>query len=93
MTKAPLLTLVVLLLAGCHRGNVADVTLDADRAAENATAAKTLADLAEADKAAGTPLPHQNQARAPAEPKAAGPAEPEPEAALTEGNGADATPQ
>ena len=48
---------LMLLAVACNRGNVADVTLDADAAAENNTAAKTLADLAAADKAAAAPLP------------------------------------
>ncbi len=56
MSRRPALALL-LLLGACHKGKVADVTLDADRAAENATAAKTLADLAAADEAASTPLP------------------------------------
>ena len=58
MRKAHALALL-LLLAACHRGNVADVTLDADRAAENATAAKTLADIAAAEEASRTPLPNR----------------------------------
>ncbi len=56
MSRRPALALL-LLLGACHKGKVADVTLDADRAAENATAAKTVADLAAADQAAGAPLP------------------------------------
>ena len=63
MSKRPALALL-LLLGACHRGKVADVTLDADRAAENATAAKTLADLAAADEAARTPLPQRRDAAA-----------------------------
>jgi hypothetical protein len=55
---------LLLLLSACHKGKVADVTLDADRAAENATAAKTLADLAAADEAASTPLPARHTAAA-----------------------------
>lgn len=51
------LLVCLLLLAGCHRGKVADVTLDADRAAENATAAKTIADLAAAEEASQGPAP------------------------------------
>lgn len=56
---------LLLGLAGCHRGSVADVTLDADRAAENATAAKTIADLAAADKAAAVPMPRREPVVAP----------------------------
>lgn len=84
--------LALLLLGACH-GKVADVTLDADAAAESNTAAKTLADLAAADKAATPPLP------APVKPVPA--ARPEPTAVSPEneaesvapsdqGNGADA---
>jgi len=51
----------LLLLGACHKGKVADVTLDADRAAENATAAKTLADIAAADEASRMPLPPRSR--------------------------------
>jgi hypothetical protein len=85
---------LLLLLSACHRGKVADVTLDADRAAENATEAKTLADLAAADEAAGAPLPARHVA-SPA-PARVDPAEDQTSAddkPPTEGNGADATPR
>lgn len=59
---------LLLLLAACHRGNVADVTLDADHAAENATAAKTLADITAAEEASRTPLPARRAEPAAAEP-------------------------
>ena len=49
--------LLLLGLAGCNRHGVADVTLDADAAQRNATAAKTQADLAAADAAAQGPAP------------------------------------
>jgi hypothetical protein len=91
VSKRPALALL-LLLSACHKGKVADVTLDADRAAENATAAKTLADLAAADEAAGTPLPAR-QSAAPShadtdEDQAAAEEKP-----LTEGNGGDTAPR
>ena len=79
---------LLLGLAGCHRGDVADVTLDADRAAENATAAKTIADLAAADRAAGVPLP---QREAPA--RASTPSEPATNDAVADGNDADVSHQ
>jgi hypothetical protein len=44
-------------LVACHRQGAADVTLDADADARNATAAKTLADLAAADAAVKEPAP------------------------------------
>jgi hypothetical protein len=47
----------LLLLAACNRQGAADVTLDADAAQRNATAAKTLADLAAADAASRGPAP------------------------------------
>ena len=86
----------LLLVSACHGSKVADVTLDADAAAESNTAAKTLADLTAADKAATPPLP------APVKPIPA--ARPEPAAAAPEngaesvapsdqGNGADAAPE
>ena len=96
--RRPLLALV-LLLAGCHRGNVADVTLDADRAAENATAAKTIADLAAADEAAqgpapiiGTPPRRTEKAAEPAR-AAEDDTAPADDETLPEGNAADAQPQ
>lgn len=49
--------LLLLGLAGCNRHGVADVTLDADAAQRNATAAKTLTDLAAADAASQGPTP------------------------------------
>jgi hypothetical protein len=48
---------LLLALAGCNRRGVADVTLDADAAQRNATAAKTLGDLAAADAASQGPTP------------------------------------
>jgi hypothetical protein len=47
----------LLALAGCNREGVADVTLDADAAQRNATAAKTRDDLAAADAASRGPAP------------------------------------
>lgn len=91
MSKRRALALL-LLLSACHRGKVADVTLDADRAAENATAAKTLADLAAADEAASTPLPARHAAAKPQqaaeEDQAAADEKP-----VTEGNSGDAAPR
>jgi hypothetical protein len=48
----------LLALAGCNRHGAADVTLDADAATRNATAAKTLDDLAAAAAASQGPPPH-----------------------------------
>jgi hypothetical protein len=48
---------LLLALAACNRGGVADVTLDADANQRSATAAKTLADLAAADAASRGPAP------------------------------------
>ena len=48
---------LLLALAACNRQGVADVTLDADAAQRNATAAKTLGDLAAADAASQGPAP------------------------------------
>ena len=48
---------LLLALAGCNRSGVADVTLDADAAQRNATAAKTLDDLAAATAASRGPAP------------------------------------
>lgn len=63
MIRRPAAALLwLILVAGCHSGKVADVTLDADQAAENATAAKTLSDLAAADAAARAPLPPRHAA-------------------------------
>ncbi len=56
MTRALALGLL-LALAACNRHGVADVTLDADAAQRNATAAKTLGDLAAADAASQGPAP------------------------------------
>ena len=67
---APILAL--LALAACHRGDTADVTVDADEAAANATAAKTLEDLAAAEAAARRPLPRREAL----EPRPVMPAEP-----------------
>ncbi|WP_294393832.1 hypothetical protein [uncultured Sphingomonas sp.] len=61
---APLLLL--LALAACNRGGVADVTLDADANQRTATAAKTLADLAAADAASRGPAPVYRPAPRPA---------------------------
>ncbi|WP_404711205.1 hypothetical protein [Sphingomonas sp. MMS24-J13] len=93
MSKRPALALL-LLLSACHRGKVADVTLDADRAAENATAAKTLADLAAADQAAATPLPARRTA-APAPAHADGDQDraAADETPPIEGNGGDTAPR
>lgn len=57
--------LLPLALAACHRGKVADVTLDADAAAENVTAEKTLADIAAAEAASRRPLPRAVEDPAP----------------------------
>lgn len=46
-----------LAVAACHRHAATDLTPDADDAARNTTAAKTLTDLAAADAAARAPLP------------------------------------
>ncbi len=48
---------LLLALAACNRHGVADVTLDADAAQRNTTAAKTLGDLAAADAASQGPAP------------------------------------
>jgi hypothetical protein len=48
---------LLLVLAACNRSGVADVTLDADAAQRNATAAKTLDDLAAATAASRGPAP------------------------------------
>ena len=48
---------LLLVLAACNRHGVADVTLDADAAQRNTTAAKTLGDLAAADAASRGPAP------------------------------------
>lgn len=48
---------LLLVLAGCNRSGVADVTLDADAAQRNATAAKTRDDLAAATSASRGPAP------------------------------------
>ena len=48
---------LLLVLAGCNRSGVADVTLDADAAQRNATAAKTLGDLSAANAASRGPAP------------------------------------
>ena len=48
---------LLLALAACNRQGVADVTLDADAAQRNATAAKTLGDLAAAAAASQGPAP------------------------------------
>jgi hypothetical protein len=49
--------LLLLGLVACNRHGVADVTLDADAAQRNATAQKTIADLAAADTASQGPAP------------------------------------
>lgn len=92
MIRRALALLPVLLLAACHRGDVADVTLDADRAAENATAAKTVADLAAAEAESREPLPPRRTAASAAD----NPASPDAvatEAPLQDGNGEDAAPE
>ena len=48
---------LLLVLAGCNRSGVADVTLDADAAQRNATATKTRDDLAAATSASRGPAP------------------------------------
>ena len=48
---------LLLALSACNRHHAADVTLDADAAQRNTTAAKTLADLAAADGASRGPAP------------------------------------
>ena len=55
--------LLLLGLAGCNRHGVADVTLDADAAQRNATAAKTLTDLVAADAASQGAAPIVRDAR------------------------------
>jgi hypothetical protein len=55
---------LLLALAGCNRHQAADVTLDADAAQRNATAAKTLADIAAADAASRGPAPAVHDTRA-----------------------------
>ena len=65
---------LLLALAACSRHGVADVTLDADAAQRNATAAKTLGDLAAADAASQGPAPTAHDAapvKAAATPEAA----------------------
>jgi hypothetical protein len=87
---------LLLLLSACHRGKVADVTLDADRAAENATAAKTIADIAAAEQASRDPLPPRSE-RARPEASPAPDTTDEPDAAveqpMAEGNAESAVPQ
>ncbi len=93
MRKAYALALL-LVLAACHRGNVADVTLDADRAAENATAAKTLGDIAAAEEASRTPLPgRRTETPAAAPDRSDEPPMPEPDDVISDGNSGDASPQ
>jgi hypothetical protein len=77
------LVLVLLVgLAGCNRHGVADVTLDADAAQRNATASKTLSDLAAAEDASKGPAPVIRDARpAATEPQPEAPAAPANEAA------------
>jgi hypothetical protein len=53
----PLALGLLLTLAACNRHGAADVTLDADATARNATAAKTETDLAAADAASRGPAP------------------------------------
>ena len=53
--RRPALAAVLLLAAGCHR-STAEVTLDTDADARNATEAKINADLAAADAAARAPM-------------------------------------
>jgi hypothetical protein len=76
---------LLLALAACNRHGVADVTLDADAAQRNATAAKTLGDLAAADAASQGPAPAMRDAApvkaAPAPEAAAAPADNATEAA------------
>jgi hypothetical protein len=65
---------LLLALTACNRHGVADVTLDADAAQRNATAAKTLGDLAAADAASQGPAPAAHDAapvKAAATPEAA----------------------
>jgi hypothetical protein len=86
----------LLLLGACHRGKVADVTLDADRAAENATAAKTLADIAAAEDASSTPLPPRSRAEPAAEAppsESDGDEDAAVDAPVTQGNAETAIPQ
>lgn len=92
MSKRRALALL-LLLSACHKGKVADVTLDANRAAENATAAKTLADLAAADQAAGAPLPSHRAISAAPAPAADDDRPAADDKSPSEGNDADATPR
>jgi hypothetical protein len=73
----PLAMAALLALAGCNREGVADVTLDADAAQRNATAAKTLDDLAAADAASRGPAPvYAVPSRPVAAAETAAPAEP-----------------
>jgi hypothetical protein len=55
--KSRLALALLLALSACNRHRAADVTLDADAAQRNATAAKTLSDLAAADGASRGPAP------------------------------------
>lgn len=55
--RHPLALGLLLALAACNRHGAADVTLDADATTRNATAAKTLSDLAAADAASREPAP------------------------------------
>ncbi len=86
---------LLLLLGACNRGNVADVTLEADRAAENATAAKTLADIAAAEEAARIPLPSRTERAPTPAPIRTEPAAdaPEQELPVSEDNSGDVSPQ
>jgi len=57
--------LLLFALAGCNRHRAADVTLDADAAQRNATAAKTLADIAAAEEASRGAPPAVHDAASP----------------------------
>lgn len=76
---------LLLALPGCNRHSAADVTLDADAAQRNTTAAKTLSDLAAADAASRQPLP-ATRAAVPTE------AAPKPQAAPAPEEESDETP-
>jgi membrane protein involved in colicin uptake len=72
---------------------VADVTLDADHAAENATAAKTLADITAAEEASASPIAHHVDRPVADQPAPESTAPPEADDVMSDGNSGDASPQ